>query len=333
MGTLYIIGNGLDLHFNLDTTMRTFREHLDGNSLDGKEDSALDVLDDYGVDWHEYEQSLNNMNLDIIQSENKGDIPSSCVITEDSEPGSHEKCAVAMAENVANMQDHVDDLGDSIRDALESMISAANKDAKQQGRTAKSIKLFTEGDAILSFNYTSTLDYLFDIPDSVEILHIHGKHAFDDELVFGYKRTDDSYSLDWVTENNDDINNNNKDSKGNKNSTNNSNNNDKPFWDGYAEQQREIVYIFYDDWRKKIRSDELEDFLSRCEDIGTVVVLGHSMSEGDSEYMEKIERRLHPNRWKVSYFFEEDIDTVMRIGYSFERKIEFFPIEELLYKN
>lgn len=308
MGTLYIIGNGLDLHFNLDTTMRAFKEHLNENSLDKKETSALDVLDDYGVDWHEYEQSLNNMNLDMIQAENKGELPLSCKITDDADTSSRESCDIARAENVTNMQDHVDELENSIRGALDSMISAANIDAKSQGEKVSSSKLFKDGDAILSFNYTSTLDYFFDIPDSVEILHIHGKHESDDELIFGYKRTDESYTSDWVTDEGSE-------------------------WDGYAEQQREIVYTFYDNWRKRIKSDELEDFLSRCKDIDTVVVLGHSMSSVDSQYMECIESTLHPKEWKVSYFFEEDIDTVTNVGYSFENKIRFFSIEELLNKD
>ena len=70
MGTLFVIGNGFDLHFGLKTKTADFEDFLSEQRIEGEMDNALEILNTYGVDWSEYEQSLADMNLDIIEQEN-----------------------------------------------------------------------------------------------------------------------------------------------------------------------------------------------------------------------------------------------------------------------
>lgn len=58
MRTLYIIGNGFDLHFNLKTKTDNFENYLKNQTIYNGVDNASDVFNSYGVNWYEYEQSL-----------------------------------------------------------------------------------------------------------------------------------------------------------------------------------------------------------------------------------------------------------------------------------
>lgn len=52
--------------------------------------------------------------------------------------------------------------------------------------------------------------------------------------------------------------------------------------------------------------------------------------------MEEIEEMLHPERWKISYYEkaeEEDKEKIRAQKYSFENKIEFITISQILRPN
>lgn len=287
MGTLYIIGNGFDLHFNLKTRPENFIEYLKKQPVYNEVSNALDVLECYGVDWNEYEQSLNDINLDELEFQNEIQ-PDYLSDRESDRDG-----------GIVNMQMYVDGLSDAIKSALEQMVNDANNDAFELSNSNTKKQLFRVGDAILTFNYTSTIEYLFDVPYAVPILHIHGCYEHNSELIFGYRSNQNSYTETWT-----DI--------------------DEDHWDYYVAQQKEIVYSFYDGWRKQLQISKLRAFLSECNGIDSVVVLGHSMSAVDAEYMEEIERTLRPARWEISYYSDFD-DVLMNIKqYTFRPKIHLF---------
>ena len=67
MGTLYVIGNGLDLHFGLKTSVKDFSAYLSKEYVPEDMENARWVFEGlYGVDWSEYEQALAGMDLDAI---------------------------------------------------------------------------------------------------------------------------------------------------------------------------------------------------------------------------------------------------------------------------
>lgn len=293
MGTLYIIGNGFDLNFNLKTRTGHFSEYLKRQSVYNEVGNALDVLDCYGVDWHEYEQSLNDIDLDEIEFQNVIQ-PDYLSDRESDRDG-----------GILNMQMYVDSLSDAINTALEQMVEDANNDVRKLSRMSHKKKLFQSEDAILTFNYTSTIEYLFSVPYDVPIFHIHGCYEAGNRLIFGYRSNANSYGHAWASV-------------------------DEENWDYYVAQQREAVYAFYDSWRKSLQIDNLRTFLSNCYGIDRVVVLGHSMSAVDAEYMELVEKSLHPRIWEVSYHNPDSIDEIISQGYSFGHKMRFAPMNELM---
>ncbi len=293
MGTLFIIGNGFDLHFKLKTKTNHFVEHLKAQPVYNEVGNAFDVLDCYGVDWYEYEQSLNDIDLDEIQFQNENQ-PDYLSDRESDRDG-----------GILNMQMYVDSLSEAIEAALVQMVIEANNDIFALSRYYQPPRLFKAGDAILTFNYTSTIEQLFDVPRTVPICHIHGCYDQGNPLVFGYRNNQNSYAEAWA-----DI--------------------DEEHWDYYIAQQRGAVYAFYANWEKKLRIAELMSFLSCCKGIDRIVVLGHSMSAVDAEYMEQVDAHLNPVVWDVSYYNSDDITRVRAQGYSFQRKICFETMDTLL---
>lgn len=176
MGTLYIIGNGFDLYFKLKTRTNHFVEYLKAQPVYNEVGNAFEILDCYGVDWYEYEQSLNDIDLYRIQFQNEIQ-PDYLSDRESDRDG-----------GILNMQMYVDSLSEAIESALVQMVIAANNDIFALSRDKKPSQLFKAGDAILTFNYTSTIERLFDVPRTVPICHIHGCYNQGSPLVFGYRK-------------------------------------------------------------------------------------------------------------------------------------------------
>lgn len=119
MGNLYIVGNGFDLHFGLKTKTEHFLECLKRQHIYNEVESALYVLNSYNIDWHEYEQSLNDIDLDEIESQNET-YPNYLSDRESDRDG-----------GILSMQMYVDSINDSINKALEIMVINANNDAQR----------------------------------------------------------------------------------------------------------------------------------------------------------------------------------------------------------
>lgn len=68
--------------------------------------------------------------------------------------------------------------------------------------------------------------------------------------------------------------------------------------------------------------------MKNCGDIDIVRVMGHSMAEVDSEYMEMIEKELHPRVWYISQFEGDPTQEDLR-RYSFYSKIKFYALDDM----
>lgn len=287
MGILYIIGNGFDRHFNLPTSPENFMKILKTKSIYNECDNAYDIMDTYCVNWSKYEQSLADINLDEIECQN--------LIGPDY-LSDHESDRDG---GILNMQMYLGSINEAISSALNDMVGAANAEVERKRLSGEQYQCFSEGDAILSFNYTSTIEKLFVLPENIPILHIHGFYEANSPLIFGYKNVKGNYKekIEYSLQDGD----------------------------YYITEQRKMIYAFYENWKKVIQMPYLNNFLMKCQGIDKIVVLGHSMAEVDSEYMEQIERVLHPEVWKISCH-NDDIEVQMNAQmYSFAPKINFFP--------
>ena len=95
--------------------------------------------------------------------------------------------------------------------------------------------------------------------------------------------------------------------------------------DYYINAQRDVVFYFYQSLRKEIQIEKLKNFLVCCKGITQVVVMGHSMSEVDCDYMEVIEEVICPKVWKISQYKNDPSSEDVR-GYSFANKIKFYDL-------
>lgn len=289
MNTLFIIGNGFDRYHDLPTSTCDFCNILSSKNVDGDVENALEIFMNYGVDWGEYENSLSMLDLDEIEKQH---------LTMPDYMSDHEGDRDG---TIFYMESYLSDLNSVIEESLSEMVENANDQLFD--KEAKIKNVFKKNDAILSFNYTSTLEELYEI-EGIPILHIHGYLENNDELLFGYR---DGKNAKEYRKNHFDPT---DDSR-----------------DYYVDAQREEIIGFYENWRKNIQLKELEKFLHKIQQIDQIYVMGHSMSYVDGEYMEMIDRILSPSRWHISQF--DNSPSKEQLGsYSFVNKIDFYSLSD-----
>lgn len=288
--TLFIIGNGFDMFHGLPTSTNDFCNILSSKNVDGDVENALETFMNYGVDWGEYENSLSKLDLNEIEQQHLA-MPDYMSDHEGDRDGS-----------IFYMENYLSDLNSVIRNSLYEMVEKANDQLVDTKAKIKNV--FKKNDAILSFNYTSTLEELYRI-EGVPILHIHGYYNKCEELLFGYRegKNAEEYRNKYLDPTDDSR-------------------------DYYVDAQREQIIGFYENWRKNIQLNELVNFLYNLHNIDQICVMGHSMSYVDSEYMEVVERILKPKKWYISQYngspsFEE------LVSYSFGNKIQFYSLNKL----
>lgn len=69
---------------------------------------------------------------------------------------------------ILNMQIYLNSINESIRKALQDMIKFANEDLEEK-ILAEPCQIFCSGDAIFNFNYTYTIEILFDLSQDISI--------------------------------------------------------------------------------------------------------------------------------------------------------------------
>lgn len=286
MAKLYIIGNGLDLHYGLRTAPSDFRNILKTKHIYGGLDRAYDVLESYCVDWSEYEESLSDIDLDEIEDQN-------LIMPDYLSDHEYDRDG-----GIINIRMHLESLNEAIKSSLIDMVEKANRETEYRALLGEHYSLFGIDDRVLSFNYTSTLENLFDFAPQIPICHIHGFYDAREQLIFGYDQVKGNYrqKLESTPEDGD----------------------------YYVDRQREMIDDFYQNWKKEIQINTLNGFLKQCNGIDTVVVYGHSMGRVDSAYMEQIEQILHPLRWDISYHSHLDAVLSNVKGYTFMPKIKLF---------
>ena len=285
MGTLYIIGNGFDLHFQLKTGVSDFKDYLKKYvTFDGW--NALDTFDSYGVGWGEYEDSLADLELDELAE----------LIVSPNYMSDHESDRDG---GIVEMELRVESLRHCIWSALEDMVNNANNDLCL---IPKQPPFAMPGDAILSFNYTDTIEALFDHLSLIPMLHIHGNYINQDDLIFGYcdgKKYGETFFAQNIDE-----------------------------YDYYIEEQKKRLVDFYNQLKKNKQTDLLLNFLSNIS-ANKVVVLGHSMSNVDAEYMELIDRIIIPREWNISVYNNDPTDSQLK-KYSFYNRIKKINITDIV---
>lgn len=255
MKHLYIIGNGFDRHHGMKTSYTQFRDWLEEKDM-----SILYTIDElfgYCDDdwWQNFESSLATaVTSEIVQSEVQENYP---------DFGSDDFRDRDWYAAEYAVESRLSEAYGEIREAFHQWV-----DELEMGDESKKIELINDDVAFLTFNYTSTLENLYNI-DEKKILHIHGKAGTDDELVLGHGVSEDV--IEEMLEEDYPV--------------------DEEEGDDYVTQRAKDAAIsgVYSQ-RKKV--DEIirkhEEWFVSLKDVSHLYFYGHSFGEVDLPYFRKI---------------------------------------------
>lgn len=270
MRSLYIIGNGFDLHHQIPSSYRAFGEYLqshDRNTYDVVE-RYFDVDADF---WADFEERLASFDGDTLIAD-----ASEFLVgygAEDWSDAYHHDYQFEISQSV-----------DAVSAKLMSRFAEWIRQLPIPERSSVSDLMLSldSRDNFLNFNYTPTLQRLYDVPDS-QILHIHGAATSQSaQLVLGHG-WEPPAELDpyRVASNPEDA-------------------------DIRVVEGQRII----DDYFKKtfkptaqiIRDND--GFFAGLSPVERIFVMGHSISTVDHPYFREVIRSIDADRvrWKISYF-------------------------------
>lgn len=176
MKTLYVIGNGFDLHHNLPTQYSNFSKYLEKTNIELF--SALEICCNFDYKWKDFEDKLSTFNISSLTFDNKDLIDDG------------QNCLIGILEQAKEKIKYLkNDLNNWI---LETIKYPDLEDVNEPVE-------FQENALFLSFNYTRTLEEVYGIKN---VWHIHNipkriiKNRYDSfpddkvisELVVGYDK-------------------------------------------------------------------------------------------------------------------------------------------------
>lgn len=294
---LYIIGNGFDLHHGIDSKYSYFRDFL----IKSKEKSlALDILSSYydASDddfWNSFENNLSKFDVKRYTSEK----------TFEYYPDfSKDDNIHKQVENASfNAEIDFEILSEEIKNAFHDWICTLNRPDPN-----KKIYINKEDSFYINFNYTKTLEDLYNIPSNI-ISHIHGCVDIDENFIIGHG---DKISENDITDNITD---------------------DLP--DDYVtiediKQYYEIQYDPIKDNIKNVTIDCVNTFFKKdvngiirsnyhifehIDEIEEIYIYGWSFSKVDLPYLMRImaiNKNLSNIKWIISFLREGDKETAMK---------------------
>ena len=258
---LIILGNGFDLAHKLPTNFSDFREFMKNH-----DESFVDKIDEYiidGTEWNEIETDLENFNSEKFREKN-------CTYLVDYTSDEWRDSANHDYQYQMDLNsEFIKDLQPNLRYWISSI---------DVNITPIYNKELFEGDCkFLTFNYTRTLEVVYNISDN--ILHIHGYEGKDeDELIVGHNNKDrlkpnygaiPECEIDWRIREGD-------------------------------EKVFNKLESFYKNSAKII--ENYKDFFESLVDVSEIYVIGHSMSYIDEIYFQHI-LKLVPAEcvWNITY--------------------------------
>lgn len=246
--SLVVIGNGFDLALGIPSSFgqfqRYFHKLIAGATHDDTELAEIyDLVNKVaGLRWQDFEVGLAE--LQLPQSVANRDYP---------DPGD--------LSDLPGLQQEADEFSEGVRrrlsDTFSEWIHALPSPDAEPSNAAR--ELIEQGDAILTFNYTRTLEEGLGV-DSRHVLHIHGVIDGSSDLYFGCPpqtslgRAGGSYST--------------------------------------SEAARRGAYTaLIDGLTKQPRLDQLDAFLTNCNTLRAVGSYGFSFGEADHPYLRRILER------------------------------------------
>ncbi|GDY27960.1 hypothetical protein AHAT_38500 [Agarivorans sp. Toyoura001] len=262
MATLVIVGNGFDIQNRLPTSYwyfyKKYNERLDDHFV-----HFPNFFDDQ--EWSNFEENLGLFDEDNFREGAAW------------EPGMDDMIESSKYVNGYNdeISQKTDELVDDIRSAFISWINGI--DVKQ----ATKFMDFPKGFKFINFNYTSTLQDVYLVPDE-DVLHIHGKARWN--VIFGH-------------------------GIGNSNQSRSMEPNQNEPW---FEESFQTLASVTDKFHKPVNEilEEHREHLESYGDVTKIIVLGHSINSIDIPYFNCILEAYPDAHWRNWNHRGEEIDGV-----------------------
>lgn len=305
MKKLFIIGNGFDLFHELPTNVTDFTEIL-------SEKDCNEYYEKIDIYWGEYERSLSYFDFEAM-TELFLEHPNYLSDREGDREGV-----------IFVMREKMEELHDIVKSSLLKMIENAEEIIDEKVNLSMwgpgDCKLVDKDNLFISFNYTSTLESLYEMAKSNKIIHIHGSVSEYDDLIFGYSDYNEKL-LNSFAECGVDVAN-----------YHHTKGNGYIEIDYYTQKQYEEIFTFYDANKKNLQLEKLEKYLrSHASEIKEVIVLGHSMDSVDSKYFNLINDIVQPQKWIISQHNNNPCKEIIQ-NYTFVDIVEYCNIEDYVSK-
>lgn len=183
--TLYIIGNGFDLHHGLKSSYNNFRDDVKCNNF-----LLYEKIEEYLIfdeNWNVLESALADLDAEQLQMDNE-----EFIIPYGHDDSMHHDYEFFLNETLEL-------LSTNLVKTFKEWINSVEIPPKESIEKVDCIK--KENSIFLNFNYTKTLTKIYDI-DKNDILHIHGTcenpilgHAFSETLRFNDDENKDTRAL------------------------------------------------------------------------------------------------------------------------------------------
>lgn len=277
MGRLIIIGNGFERAHNLPTSYEDFKGFLKMHDYHFYQAISRYIPEEDL--WCDFEMALGELDDYQIQQDNSsfyldyGD--------DNWKDSAHHDFQYMIQQEL--------EFAALIPDYLEEWIKSINTDV----RPVVSSDTINRQCIFLNFNYTDTLERIYDIPED-KILYIHGKALRDDKLIVGHH----------------DIN---RFQEGSIPAFNAPEEHGKYLTiedeDVRIVEALEVIKDYFRVTYKDTESiiEKNRYFFKSLADITEVFILGHSLSDIDMDYFVKVRECVSPwCRWYISYYSEDD---------------------------
>lgn len=275
MGTLYIIGNGFDLHHGMSTSYSDFHKFV--SSKYEELESDLENYFNFSVNskflWRDFETDLGSFDFKaFFDAHNETDTDSDWFRPSD----------------VFGVEDEVVEAVENLIQVLKDTFSEWIESVELPEATVISDKLiqFKDKAKFINFNYTDTLEELYSISKS-DILYIHNNANEGQELIFGHC---------WEEEQNPRGPDFDKDGEPT-----------RTLFTDAEDSARAPFYSLKKDTTQVI--DEHSEFFSKLTDINHIIVLGHSLGAVDWPYFQLLKQKAPNASWCFSYYSDHEVQS------------------------
>lgn len=263
---MIIIGNGFDLHHRMKTQYTDYRDYL----LSIGEDNIVTCFERCDEISPEYMWNRLEEVIEMLAYED-----AYCYLTNYGSDEWRDSAHHDFQYEIDKMTEYWPGLKDNLIGWIQN-IKYTNEDVRLR-------KLISEATRFLSFNYTNTLEVLYDVPKS-KITYIHGDASKSDELVLGH-RSDDWYP-EWDRT--------------------------SPDEDVRLLEASEIMDRHFENTKKQIEEiiERHKDFFVTCYEYDEIYVLGLSYNDTDRMYLQEIAVHNDKATWYFNWHSIEDRECI-----------------------